>query len=121
NDTAEKIMELTNGGGVHVVLDFVGASATLALGIKVIRILGSLTMIGLARGSIPFSFDTVPKECSLATIVGSNNSDLYEVVALAEEGLFKLHTQSFALDSALDAYSLMKANKLSARAVIHPN
>ena len=48
-------------------LDFVGSDSTLALGVASARQLGDLTIVGIAGGTVPVSFFTVPYELSIQT------------------------------------------------------
>lgn len=117
---APMIIELTHGQGAELVVDFVGADSTLALGAKVVRKQGHLTVVGLAGGKLPFDFFALPYECSLATTYWGTLPELMEVIALAEAGTIKPHIQSFPLDQAVEAYRLLKQGKLAGRAVIDP-
>jgi propanol-preferring alcohol dehydrogenase len=85
-ETAAKIKDMTNGHGVEVVLDFVGASPTLALAAEIARKLGQVTMVGLGGGSYPLAYGKVPLGASFSLIMGSSIDELREVVALAEAG-----------------------------------
>jgi len=121
DNPARSIKELTNGQGAEVVLDFVGANQTLALAAEVARVLGNVTLIGLARGSVPFAFGSVPRGCSFTTIIGCSCSELAEVVALAEAGKIQMRTERFPLAKVADAYDRLRANQVQGRAVILPN
>lgn len=64
-DAAEQIRSLTRGLGADVTVDFVGADATLALAAASTRVLGDLTIVGIAGGALPVSFVSVPYEVSI--------------------------------------------------------
>jgi propanol-preferring alcohol dehydrogenase len=57
--TAEEIRTITRKRGADVVFDFVGSDATLALAAAVVRPLGHLNLVGIAGGTLPFSFFSV--------------------------------------------------------------
>ncbi len=120
DDAAAQITELTKGRGADVVLDFVGADATLALGAAIARPLGDLTCVGIAGGSYPFNFFSVPYEVSLATTYWGSRSELIEVLALAEAGHLTPEVHRFSLAEAADAYRKLAAGELTGRAVIVP-
>lgn len=120
-DPAKQIKELTRGLGAEVVLDFVGAEGTLALAVEVARVLGHVTLIGLAGGSLPFAFGKVPRECSFATTLGYSRDELAEVVALAEAGKIQMRSERYPLEKVAEAYARLKANQVQGRAVIVPN
>jgi propanol-preferring alcohol dehydrogenase len=120
-DTATaEIRELTEGVGTDLVLDFVGADATIALAISVARPLSDVTVVGIGGGTYAFSFFTVPYEVSVATTYWGSLSELREVVALAEAGRIRAHVERFSLDDAPKAYTRMAEGTLRGRAVIVP-
>jgi propanol-preferring alcohol dehydrogenase len=121
DDAGRQIASLTNGRGAEVVLDFVGADDTIALGAQVSRHQGHLTVVGLAGGSFPFSANALPYECSLATVYWGSITELQEVLALAVAGKISAHVERFALDRAAEAYERMAAATLRGRAVVVPN
>lgn len=117
---ADRIRRLTGGQGAEVVIDFVGADASMALGAKAVRSLGHLTIVGLAGGGIGFNFFTLPYEASLAATYWGSVSELMEVIALAQEGRIHAHIEVFPLEKVHDAYTTMRAGALEGRAVIVP-
>jgi len=110
----------TDGRGADVVLDFVGSEATMALGASVARMLGDLTIVGIAGGTLPLSFFSVPYELSIQTTYWGSRPELVEVLDLGARGLVAPRITTFPLDQALDAYRLMEAGELEGRAVIVP-
>jgi propanol-preferring alcohol dehydrogenase len=116
----EEIRDLTHGLGADVVLDIVGADATLALAAAVSRSLGHVTCVGIAGGTFPFSFFSLPYEVSLATTYWGSRSELMEVLALAEAGHLRPETHHFSLADAPDAYRQLHEGRLTGRAVIVP-
>lgn len=114
------IRELTAGRGADVVLDFVGADSTMALGAAITRPLGHLTVVGLAGGTLPISFFRIGYEVSVATTYWGSLPELVEVLALASSGRISAHVERFTLDRAQEAYALLRAGKLSGRAVVVP-
>jgi propanol-preferring alcohol dehydrogenase len=119
-DAAGEIDDLTKGRGADVVLDLVGADETLALGCAVARVLGHLTLIGIAGGTLPFSFFSPKYEVSVATTYWGTLPELVEVIALAERGLIRAEVHEWSLDDAMRAYDAMAAGELHGRAVIVP-
>jgi propanol-preferring alcohol dehydrogenase len=120
-DAAGQITELSHGRGADVVIDLVGADATMALGAAVVRPLGHLTIVGIAGGTLPISFFGIAYEASVATTYWGSISELMEVIALASSGQVRAHVQRFSLENALDAYTAMQEGKLEGRAVIVPS
>ncbi len=120
-DAVDQVRELTGGLGAELVVDFVGADATMALGAGVVRPMGHLTIVGIAGGTLPFSFFGVPYEVSVATTYWGSLPELVEVIAMARAGHVRAHVQRFPLDRATEAYDAMRAGSLEGRAVIVPD
>jgi alcohol dehydrogenase, propanol-preferring len=116
-----RVKALTRGLGAQLVLDVVGADATLALAAKLARSMGALTIVGLGGGVLPVNFYTVPHECSVCAPYWGSVSELIEVVALAQAGKIKMVTEHFPLDRALEAYDRLEHGKVAGRAVVTPN
>lgn len=119
--TAAEVRELTHGVGADVVLDFVGSDDTLALAAQAVRQLGDLTVVGIAGGSLPFSFFGVPYECSVQTTYWGNRTELVEVLDLAARGLLTAHTTTFELAQAPEVYAELARGEIDGRAVVVPN
>ncbi|MHB1584424.1 MAG: NAD(P)-dependent alcohol dehydrogenase [Acidimicrobiales bacterium] len=117
---ASAIRAATEGRGADVVLDFVGSEPTLALGASVTRMLGDLTIVGIAGGTLPVSFFGVPYELSVQTTYWGSRPELVEVLDLCARRLVAPRITTFPLDQAVDAYKLMEAGGLEGRAVIVP-
>jgi propanol-preferring alcohol dehydrogenase len=119
--TAETIRKLTDGRGADVVLDFVGSEGTLALGASVGRPLGDLTIVGIAGGSLPVGFFSVPYEMSIQTTYWGTRPELVEVLELGGRGLIESEVTMFTLEEATGAYEALKAGEIEGRAVVVPN
>jgi alcohol dehydrogenase, propanol-preferring len=117
---ADEIRDLTGGKGADAVFDLVGVDPTMALGAAVVRPRGHLTVVGIAGGTLVFSFFAMPYEVSLSTTYWGTIPELHEVIALAERGLITPTVRRYALDDALDAYEDMRNGRLEGRAVITP-
>jgi propanol-preferring alcohol dehydrogenase len=102
------------------VLDFVGSHDTLALGAAVTRMMGDLTIVGIAGGTLPVSFFSIPYEASVQTTYWGSRPELAEVLSLAARGLIKPTVTTFSLDQAVSAYQELEARRLEGRAVIVP-
>jgi propanol-preferring alcohol dehydrogenase len=120
-DTAAAIRDATSGRGADVVLDFVGADATLAMGAAAARQMGDLTIVGIAGGTLPVSFFSLPYETSVQTTYWGTRPELIEVLELGGRGLIESRITRFSLDEATDAYQALKAGEIEGRAVIVPN
>ncbi len=118
--TAEKIREATGGRGADVVLDFVGADATLAMGAAAARTMGDLSVVGIAGGTLPVSFFSLPYEVSVQTTYWGTRPELVELLGLAARGAVGSRVTTFTLDEAPAAYAALKAGKVEGRAVVVP-
>jgi propanol-preferring alcohol dehydrogenase len=92
---ADQIRDTTGGRGADVVLDFVGADATLALGAALARTVGDLTIVGIAGGTLPLSFFSVPYEVSVQTTYWGSRPELIEVLDLGARGLLRPKVTTF--------------------------
>jgi propanol-preferring alcohol dehydrogenase len=119
-DTVATIRGATGGRGADVVLDFVGSEVTLALGAAVTRMLGDLTIVGIAGGTLPVSFFSDPSEVSIQTTYWGTRPELVEVLDLGARGLVSAKVTTFPLEKAPDAYASMESGHLEGRAVVVP-
>jgi len=120
DDDAAAVIDATNGARAEVVLDFVGAASTIALGAAVARVGADLIVVGAAAGNFTWNFYALPYEVNLTTTFWGTLPELHEVIAMAGQGLVKPHIQRFPLEEAMHAYELMEQGQLSGRAVIVP-
>jgi propanol-preferring alcohol dehydrogenase len=109
------------GGGAELVLDVVGSDATLQLAVGVARRLGHLTVIGIAGGSFPYGYLSVPTELAVTSTFYGSIPELNEVVALAASGSIKTEVELFSLDQTSLAYERLREGKIRGRAVVTPN
>lgn len=114
------IRELTHGVGADVVLDFVGAEATIKIAMGSSRPLGDVTIVGIAGGTFPFNFFSQGYEVSLQTIYWGTRPELTEVLNLAGRGLVHSEATRYTLENAAQAYLDLAAGKVRGRAVIVP-
>ena len=108
-------------GGADVVLDFVGAPATLEIARAVVSTGGDVAIVGLAGGSMPVGFGTVPFEARVVVPFWGTRAELAEVIALARAGRIRAHVDRFALSDVRTAYERLRAGQLKGRAVVIPN
>ncbi len=120
SDTASEIRSYTSGRGADVVLDFVGSESTLSLGAAAARMLGDLTIVGIAGGTLPVSFFSVPYELSIQTTYWGSRPELVEVLDLGARGLLRPKITTFSLENAVEAYRALEAGDLEGRAVVVP-
>jgi propanol-preferring alcohol dehydrogenase len=118
--TAEAVKDLTGGRGADVLLDFVGAEATIELSRAAARPLGDATIVGIAGGTVPLSFFSQPYEVSIQTTYWGTRPELVELLELAARGLLHVESTTYSLDDAPRAYRDLQDGKVRGRAVIVP-
>jgi alcohol dehydrogenase, propanol-preferring len=119
-DTAAQVKSATGGYGAEVVLDFVGTEKTIALGAAAVRVLGDLTIVGVAGGTFPWNFFGVPYEVSMQTTYWGSRFELAEVLDLGARGLVTPTITRFSLDEAPEAYRRLADGQIEGRAVVVP-
>jgi propanol-preferring alcohol dehydrogenase len=117
---ADEIREHTQGRGAALVLDMVGAEATLALATRIVEPLSHICCVGAAMGTLPWSFISVPFDCTLSNTFWGSKGELREVVSLVAEGRIRVHAEHFALEDCARAYELLEAGKVQGRAIALP-
>jgi len=119
-NAVDAIKELTAGLGADVLLDFVGSDATINIARAAARPLGDVTVVGIAGGTVPFSFFSQPYEVSLQTTYWGSRPELVELLNLASRGLIRTEYTTYSLDDAATAYRELHEGKIRGRAVVVP-
>ncbi len=120
-NAAEAIHEATGGRGAELVLDVVGGDDTLALAARCGRFEGDIALVGLAGGTLPFSFFSQPYECSVSTTYWGSAIELIEVLELARAGMIHAHVERYPLERAAEVYERLRRGEISGRAVVCPH
>ena len=118
--TVDQIRDATEGLGAMAVLDFVGINATLQMAVQSVRRRGHIVITGIGGGTYPIGYPSIPAGVSIVTTLGGSNSELAEVIALAEAGRLRPHTTKFSLDEAPEVFKKLHAGEISGRAVLVP-
>jgi propanol-preferring alcohol dehydrogenase len=121
DDTVAQITATTRGRGADAVFDFVGSDDSLRLGAACGRMVGDLTIVGIAGGTLPMSFFGTRYELSVQTTYWGSRPELVEVLDLAARGLLQPQITTFSLDDAAEAYRQLRAGTVRGRAVVTPN
>jgi propanol-preferring alcohol dehydrogenase len=111
----------TGGVGAMLVLDFVGVDATMKLAADLLAVGGHATLVGIAGGTFPMAFGSVPMECSVSMNCWGSLPELQEVVALARTGHLEVDVEAVPLDDAIGAYSRLRDGLVNGRAVVVPD
>lgn len=122
--TAADLLSRTGGVGVDVVLDFVGAAATVALAGQVVRSGGQITVVGLAAGKLLHAAAPppigLPWGVSVLKPYGGTRRDLTEVIALARAGRIRVAVETAPLADAVDVLDRLEHGRVAGRAVLVP-
>lgn len=116
----ERVLELTDGHGAEVVLDFVGEQVAEHDSWAMTRRAGSDFVIGYG-GTVDIpTIDVISTERNVVgNLVGSYN-DLVELMALAAAERVEMLTSTYPLDAVNDAMDDLDAGRLRGRGILVP-
>ena len=115
----DAVRELTNGGA-DVVFDFVAEQGAEQDGFAMTRRTGSYYVIGYGGTLTVPTLDIIATERNvIGNIVGTYN-ELAELMALAQSGRVTLHTRTYPLDAAAEAFQDLDAGRVRGRAILVP-
>lgn len=116
----ERVLELTDGRGAEVVLDFVGEGGAERDAWAMTRRAGSDFVIGYGGTVQVPAIDVISTERNVVgNLVGSYN-DLVELMALAADGRVEMLTRVYPLDAVNDAMDDLDAGRLRGRGILVP-
>jgi propanol-preferring alcohol dehydrogenase len=122
DDAAARIAAGAGELGPALVMDCVGSDDTLALAASVVTNRSRIVVVGVAGGTLPFSFLSLPYECSIGTTFWGTMAELAEVVALAQARRISVDIERIDLSDAMDAYGELEAGRFgTGRAVALPH
>ena len=117
------IRAITDGHGADVVLDFVGAQATVTLATSIVAPDGALRFVRLGGGTFEFSASPVsplPWGVDVRRSYAGTRRDQRAVIELAKAGKLTVETRTYALEDGLQAFADLDAGAVSGRAVLVP-
>jgi NAD+-dependent secondary alcohol dehydrogenase Adh1 len=114
------VKDLTGGAGANVVLDFVAERGAENDGWEMTGETGSYFVIGYGGELHIPTLDIITTERNIiGNIVGTYN-DLAELMVLAEGGKVTLHTRTYPLDAAPEAFADLDGGRVRGRAILVP-
>lgn len=120
-DPVRAVLDLTDGQGAHVVIDFVGEKGTERQSLRMLRRAGSYYVVGYGGTVEVPTIDVIFGEINVVgNLVGTYN-DLVELMALSAQGRVRLHTQTYPLDAVHDAIADLDGGRLRGRGILVPN
>jgi propanol-preferring alcohol dehydrogenase len=116
--TADRIMQLSDGKGVHAAFDFVGNDASMALCAAVTRNPGVITVNGLGGGRLDFSWGNVKPGVDVRFSQGGSLIQLRSILDLVARGRISVEIERFGFDQLPKALDALRTGNLKGRAVI---
>ncbi len=115
-----QVMDLTDGKGAEVVIDFVGESGAEHWGVDLLRRAGSFFVVGYGGTlEVPTMRIILTEINFIGNLVGSYN-DLVELMTLAAQGKVRLHTATYPLDDINTAIDDLDNGRLRGRGLLVP-
>jgi NAD+-dependent secondary alcohol dehydrogenase Adh1 len=115
-----RVLELTDGKGAEVVLDFVGERGAERDSWQMTRRAGSHFVIGYGGTIEVAAIDVISTERNVVgNLVGTYN-DLAELMVLAQTGRVTLHTRPYPLEAVNEAMDDLDTGRLQGRGILVP-
>jgi NAD+-dependent secondary alcohol dehydrogenase Adh1 len=116
----DTVLELTDGAGAEVVIDFVGENGAIDDGVAMLRQAGSYYVVGYGANIDVPAIDIISREINfIGNLVGSYN-DLDELMTLTAQGRVSLHTSVYPLEAVGDAMADLDNGRLQGRGILVP-
>ena len=110
---------LDDGQRFDLVIDFIGAESTLRAAAESVARLGTVSVVGLAGGTIPFGFGAVPLEARFVNSVWGSRSQMDELLDLARrEPAIVQPVEVMALADAQAAHDRLRSGDVRGRIVL---
>lgn len=106
-------------GHFDLIIDFIGAAATLETGARHINKLGTVVVVGLAGGTIPFGFGAVPLEAAFVASVWGTRQEMRDLLDFARrEPSVVRPVEVLPLDQANHAHHQLRRGDVKGRIVL---
>jgi NAD+-dependent secondary alcohol dehydrogenase Adh1 len=119
-DVAGAARELTNGAGVDVVVDFVGADEAHASALGMLARQGIYSIVGYGGTVSHPSVGFVAGETALTGNLVGNWIDLWEILQLHAQGAVTLRSETHPLEEVNDVLAKLREGEVTGRAVLVP-
>ncbi len=118
-DIVKDVVELTNGGA-HGVINFSVSEIALNLGIKYVRPLGTVVIVGMPANSFAKSnvYEHVCKQFNLTASSVGTRQDTIEALDFFNRGLIKSQIVIAKLSELGKVYEQMERNEIQGRVVV---
>jgi propanol-preferring alcohol dehydrogenase len=118
--TVADVRAETGTSGATLVLDFVGSDQTVALAARALGVGGHAAIVGVAGGTFPAAFGSVPLASSVSMPNWGSLPELIELVALARSGVLDIRVERLGLDETLEGYARLREGDVAGRVVVVP-
>ena len=115
-----KILALTGGRGVDVVIDFVGKNSTVERGFSMTRRGGHYYLVGYGGNLSISALELILSQKTIVGILGGTLPELRELITMVERGLVSLTTREYALSEVNKALRGLKEGRNYGRSVLIP-
>ena len=115
-----KILALTDGRGVDVVIDFVGKNDTVERGLSITRRGGYYYLVGYGGELSISTLELVLSQKTMVGILGGTLAELRELITMLDRGLVTLTTREYSLSEANQALQHLIEGRISGRSVLIP-
>jgi NAD+-dependent secondary alcohol dehydrogenase Adh1 len=116
----QQVLDLTDGQGAEVVIDFVGERGAQTDAWQMTRRAGSHFVIGYGSSVEVETIDLISTERNIiGNLVGTYN-DLAELMTLTAQGKVTLHTRTYPLDQVNTAMDDLDHGRLQGRGILVP-
>ena len=118
----EAVEAIEDGRRFDLIIDFIGAEATLRTAADHIKKLGTVSVVGLAGGTVPFGFGAVPLEARFLASVWGSRAQMDELLGLArKEPTIVRPVEVLPLAQAEEAHRRLRAGEVDGRIVLDIN
>ncbi len=115
------VLELTDGRGADIVIDFVGEHGTPESAIRMLRDGGTYSVVGYGGALATTTLEMINRELHiLGNKVGTYN-ELVELMELARQGKVRIEARRYPLDEVADVLREFEAGRIMGRAVLIPD
>jgi NAD+-dependent secondary alcohol dehydrogenase Adh1 len=119
-DPVEQVKELTDGGGVEAVIDFVGEGSAIQQSLGMLRKGGTYWVVGYGGVIEVPAIDMIFSEIAVVGSLVGNYNELVELMDLAGQGRVTLHAREYPLDDINAAIHDLEGGNVRGRGVIVP-
>jgi len=123
-DLAKRVMWLTKGEGIDVVIEAAGATQTIELAIEVVRPGGMIVLVGLPHGTVRIPpTRIVRKEIEIQGSIIYSYDDFRQSIWLIREGMIdvdSLITHKFPLKEIGKAFDVLTTARKGIKVIVKP-